>query len=152
MADRTPTSPSAPPPASTFPPGTLMHAMHMELVAEGAESTVVRMPVEGNRQAFGRLHGGAGAALAETAASIAATHHARTVHPGEEAVGVGVDLNITHHRAALTGTLTATATPLHAGRKIATYEILTVDEEGRLVSTARLTAIVLPEDRRAPRA
>jgi uncharacterized protein (TIGR00369 family) len=108
--------------------------MGMELVEVSAERTVARMPVRGNTQPYGLLHGGASAALAETVGSLAAATHAA---PGR--IAVGVDLNATHHRAVRSGWVTGVATPLSLGRSVASYEIVVTDDEGRRVCTARLT-------------
>lgn len=114
--------------------GTLVERMGMELVEVSAERTVARMPVRGNTQPYGLLHGGASAALAETVGSLAAATHAA---PGR--IAVGVDLNATHHRAVRSGWVTGVATPLSLGRSVASYEIVVTDDEGRRVCTARLT-------------
>lgn len=92
------------------------------------------MPVEGNRQPYGLLHGGASGVLAETLGSIAAA-----VHAGPDAIAVGVDLNATHHRAGRGGVVTGVCTPLHEGRRTATYGIQVTDSDGKLICTARLT-------------
>lgn len=114
--------------------GTLAERMGMELLAADAQRTVARMPVAGNTQPYGLLHGGASAALAETVGSIGAALHA-----GTGRIAVGVDLNATHHRAVREGHVTAVATPLSLGRSVAAYEVVVSDDEGRRVCTARLT-------------
>jgi len=98
---------------------------------------VATMPVAGNRQPYGLLHGGANAALAETAGSTCA---ALAVGPGR--IALGLELSCTHHRAARDGTITAVATPAHIGRGTATVEILLTDDAGRRTCTARLTCVV----------
>ena len=108
--------------------------MGVEIIEASAERVVATMPVAGNTQPFGLLHGGATCVLAETVGSIAATLHA-----GDGRVAVGVDINATHHRAVRAGTVTAVATPLHRGRSVACYEISVSDPHGRRVATARLT-------------
>ena len=105
-----------------------------------ADRTVATMPVAGNTQPAGLLHGGASAALAETAASYAAMAHA-----GEGRGVVGLDLNATHHRAARSGTVTAVATAIHRGRTLVAYQIEITDDEGRRICTARLTCMILDE-------
>jgi len=70
-------------------PGTLMEATGMEVLEHSATRTVISMPIDGNRQSAGILHGGASAALAETAASFAAQIHAREANPGKQAYAVG---------------------------------------------------------------
>lgn len=98
---------------------------------------VATMPVAGNRQPFGLLHGGANAVLAETIGSIAAALNAP---PGR--VPVGVELSCTHHRAVFGGVVTGVCTPLHTGRSASTFEIVITDEDGRRTCTARLTCIL----------
>jgi uncharacterized protein (TIGR00369 family) len=95
------------------------------------------MPVEGNTQPFGPLHGGALAVLAETLGSAGAM-----LHGGPGKVPVGVDLNCTHHRAVHCGQVTATATAVHRGRTTATYDIAITDEHGHRVCSARLTCLL----------
>ncbi|MFM8514738.1 MAG: PaaI family thioesterase [Actinomycetota bacterium] len=97
------------------------------------------IPVAGNTQPFGLLHGGASAVLAESLGSIAAG-----IHAGWGTLVVGVDLNCTHHRAARDGSVHGTATPLHEGRTVASYDIRIVDDEGRPVCTASLTCQLRP--------
>ncbi|MFH5822759.1 PaaI family thioesterase [Georgenia sp. AZ-5] len=118
--------------------GTLAERLGIELVETVPGRVVARMPVAGNTQPFGLLHGGASAALAETAGSMAAT-----IHAGPDRVPLGTELNATHHRSATAGWVTATATALHEGRRTASYEIVIVDDDGRRVCTARLTCMLL---------
>lgn len=97
------------------------------------------MPVEGNVQPFGMLHGGASCVLAETLGSIGASLHAMEKAGG---VAVGIEISATHHRAVRSGTVTGVATPLHLGGTIITYEVVISDEQERRVCTARLTCAV----------
>ncbi len=101
------------------------------------------MPVAGNRQPYGLLHGGASAVLAETLGSVLA---ALNVLP--ERSPVGLELSCTHHRAAVDGWVTGTARPVHIGRSTSTSEIVLVDDQGRRTCTARLTC--LHRDTRLP--
>lgn len=117
--------------------GTLVERMGMEFVEVGVGRTVARMPVAGNTQPYGLLHGGASAALAETLGSVASALHA-----GADRIAVGVDLSATHHRAVRDGWVTGVATPLSLGRSVASYEIVVSDDEGRRVCTARLTCML----------
>jgi uncharacterized protein (TIGR00369 family) len=116
--------------------GALAERMGVTLLEATAERAVGTMPVEGNTQPFGLLHGGASCVLAETLGSIAATAHAAELSGG---VAVGIEINATHHRSARTGTVTGVATALHRGRAIASYEIVITDEAGARLCTARLT-------------
>jgi 1,4-dihydroxy-2-naphthoyl-CoA hydrolase len=111
--------------------------MGIEFLELTAERIVARMPVEGNRQPYGVLHGGASCVLAESMGSMGAALHA-----GPGRMALGVDINATHHRSATEGYVTGVATPLHLGRTIATYQIVISDDQDRLVCTARLTALM----------
>ena len=120
-----------------FSAGHLGTRMGVEIIEASADRVVGTMPVEGNTQPYGLLHGGASAVLAETLGSVGSMLHA-----GSSKIAVGVDLNCTHHRGARSGLVTGVATPLHRGRSTATYEIVISDEEGRRVCSARLTCLL----------
>ena len=117
--------------------GTLADRMGVTVTAARAEQVTGSMPVDGNTQPYGLLHGGASCVLAETLGSLGA---ALTAGPGRFAVGV--EISATHHRAAASGSVTGVATRLHAGRSIASYEIVISDDQGRRVCTARLTCLL----------
>jgi uncharacterized protein (TIGR00369 family) len=119
--------------------GTLPERMGVRILEASADRVVGTMPVEGNTQPYGLLHGGASCVLAETLGSIGAALHARALHGG---ITVGVDLNATHHRGTRQGIVTGVATPLHLGGTAATYEIVITDESGQRVCTARLTCLL----------
>jgi uncharacterized protein (TIGR00369 family) len=119
--------------------GTLIARLGIELHEVGADRVVATMPVAGNTQPYGLLHGGASAALAETVGSFAAQLHA-----GQGRAAVGVELNATHHRAVRHGSVTAVAQALHRGGTVVSYGIEIRDDEGRLVCSARLTCLVRP--------
>ena len=123
--------------------GTLMEATGMEVLEHCAQRTVISMPIDGNRQSAGILHGGASAALAETAASFAAQIHARETHPGKQAYAVGTELNASHISAGREGTITATATAVHLGRSSTVHTVEIRDDAGRLVSIARVANRIL---------
>jgi 1,4-dihydroxy-2-naphthoyl-CoA hydrolase len=117
--------------------GTLIERMQIELVEASAQRMVGRMPVEGNTQPYGLLHGGASAVLAETLGSVGAALHA-----GPGRIAVGVDINVTHHRAVTSGVVTGVATPVHLGSTVATYDVVISDDRDRRVATARLTCLL----------
>jgi 1,4-dihydroxy-2-naphthoyl-CoA hydrolase len=117
--------------------GTLPDHMGIELLEVGADRTVARMPVVGNTQPYGLLHGGASAVLAESVGSIASALHA-----GPDRIALGLELNCTHHKAVRAGYVIATATPLVRGRTVASYAIGITDEAGTPVCTARLTCLL----------
>ena len=99
-----------------------------------AHRVVGSIPVEGNQQPFGLLHGGATATLIETLASMGAMAHG---YP--DRVGVGIDLNVTHLRSPRGGRVTGTATAVHLGGRMVTYQVDVRDEEDRLTASGRLT-------------
>ncbi len=125
------------------PLGELADSMGIRLIEASAERTVATMPVIGNRQPLGLLHGGATALIAETVGSVAAHLSAG---PGRFAVGI--ELNISHHRSATDGTVTATAMAVQLGKTLATYNIEVLDDHGRRISTARLTCLLRDEEKR----
>ncbi|MFC0526173.1 PaaI family thioesterase [Phytohabitans kaempferiae] len=120
-------------------PGALAERLGITVVEASPERVVGTMPVEGNTQPMGLLHGGASAVLAETLGSFGAVTHGSTIG---RPFAVGVDLNATHHKAVRAGTVTGVATPVHCGGTIATYEIVITDESGARVCTARLTCLL----------
>ena len=121
--------------------GALNERMGITLVEWSAERVVGTMPVEGNTQPYGLLHGGASVVLAESLGSTGAAMHA---HP--DRLAVGVDINATHHRAARSGVVTGVATPVHLGRTMATYEVVITDEAGKRVCTSRITCALVPQE------
>lgn len=120
-------------------PGALAERMGIELLHARADEVVARMPVAGNTQPYGLLHGGASAVLAETVGSIAAALHA-----GPERIALGIELSCTHHRAMREGFVTGRATPLARTRSVASYAIAITDEAGNPVCSARLTCLLRP--------
>ena len=109
----------------------------MKLLEATAERVVGTIPVAGNLQPYGLLHGGANAVLAEALGSTVAALNA-----GPDRAAMGLELSCTHHRAVRSGTVTGVATPLHIGRGTITAEIVLTDDEGRRTCTARLTCVV----------
>lgn len=118
--------------------GTLVERLGIELVEAGPDRVVGTMPVAGNTQPLGLLHGGATVALAETLGSYAAALHAG---PGRQAVGI--EVSATHHRGVRDGLVTGRATAVHLGGTTASYEIVVEDETSRRICTARLTCLLM---------
>lgn len=114
--------------------GALAEKMGIKLVELSAERAVATMPVEGNTQPIGILHGGAHVVLAESLGSFAANVHA---HPWGYAVGI--ELNASHHASISEGVVTGTCTAVKLGRSLTTHEIKVTDERGNLLSTVRIT-------------
>lgn len=128
---------------AALPKAPLDDRLGIEYIEARPDRVVARMPVDGNTQPLGLLHGGASCVLAESLGSVAAALNA-----GPGRFPVGVDINATHHRAVRTGTVTGVATPVHLGGSVATYEIVVTDESGNRVCTARLTCLLrAPKDR-----
>ena len=117
--------------------GTRKERMGIEVLEATPERLVATMPVEGNTQPYGLLHGGASVVLAETLGSIGAGLHA-----GPGRIAVGLDINATHHRAARSGLVTGTATLLSAGRTLVSYDIVVTDDAGRRTCTSRITCLL----------
>ncbi|HXA58353.1 MAG TPA: hotdog fold thioesterase [Streptosporangiaceae bacterium] len=111
--------------------------MGIEVLEASAERVTGRMPVKGNTQPYGLLHGGASCVLAESLGSTGAA-----IHAGEGRIAVGIEINATHHRSATEGFVTGVATRVHGGRTLATYEIVITDEQDRRVCTARLSCML----------
>ena len=117
--------------------GVLAQRMGIEFQEFSAERSVATMPVEGNTQPVGLLHGGAYVVLGETMGSMAANYHA-----GPGRLAVGLDINATHTSSARFGHVTATCTAIHLGRTTTVHEIIVVDEAGRRCSTVRITNLI----------
>lgn len=117
--------------------GSLIERMGISIGEATAQRVVGTMPVAGNTQPYGLLHGGASCVLAETLGSLGSALHA-----GLDRVTVGIEISATHHRAAVTGQVTGVATMLHGGRTVTCYEIVITDDRGRRVCTSRLTCLL----------
>ena len=102
------------------------------------ERIVATMPVAGNEQPHGLLHGGAVCALVETVGSVAAALHA-----GPARRVVGIELSASYLRSATSGVVTAVCTPVRRGRTLATYLVEVHDDRGRPTASARLTCLTL---------
>ncbi|GAB2653391.1 PaaI family thioesterase [Gordonia jinhuaensis] len=111
-------------------------AARMGIVIEDltAQHAVARMPVEGNTQITGRVHGGAYAVLAETVASMAAGAGAPP-----DRVALGVELSASHVGGTDTGYVHARCRAVSLGRRICVHEVTVTDDAGRLLSTVRVT-------------
>jgi 1,4-dihydroxy-2-naphthoyl-CoA hydrolase len=117
--------------------GALAQKMGMEFLEFSVERSVATMPVEGNTQPVGLMHGGAYVVLGESLGSMAANLHA-----GPGRLAVGVDINATHTRSATSGLVTGVCTPVHLGRSITVHEIVVTDDQGRRCSTIRITNMI----------
>ncbi len=120
--------------------GALAEKMGIELIELSAERAVAKMPVVGNTQPLGLLHGGAHVVLAESLGSFAANVHA---HPWGYAVGI--ELNASHHSSIKEGYVIGTCTAVKLGKSLTTHEIKMTDEQGNLLSTVRITNFIRPK-------
>ncbi|MGO2659806.1 hotdog fold thioesterase [Mycetocola reblochoni] len=117
--------------------GQLAEKMGMVFTEFTVERAVATLPVEGNRQPVGLMHGGAYVVLGESLGSMAANLWA-----GADRVAVGIDINATHTRSAVDGIVTGVCTPVHLGRTLTVHEIAITDEQGRRCSTVRITNLI----------
>lgn len=120
--------------------GALTKRMGIEFLELSAELSVATMPVEGNTQVVGLLHGGAHVVLGESLGSISSA-----IHAGPGRYAVGIEINATHSRSVTSGLVTGTCTALVLGRTLCTHEIVIRDEEGRRLSTVRMTNMLLDQ-------
>jgi uncharacterized protein (TIGR00369 family) len=129
-------------PPWTIELGSLDNKLGIVVLEESAERVVATMPVNGNTQSFGLLHGGASMVLGEALGSWAAVIHASSLGK----LAVGLDINGTHHRGARDGIVTGVATAIHLGKTVTSHEVVITDETGARVSTVRITNLIV--DRR----
>jgi uncharacterized protein (TIGR00369 family) len=120
--------------------GALAVKMGIEFIELSASRSVARMPVEGNTQVIGLLHGGAHVVLGETLGSVSSA-----IHAGPGRFAVGIEINATHTRSITDGWVTGTCEALNLGRSLATHEIVMRDEQGRRLSTVRMTNMLLDQ-------
>lgn len=118
--------------------GALTKRMGIEFLELSAELSIATMPVEGNTQVVGLLHGGAHVVLGESLGSISSA-----IHAGPGRYAVGIEINASHSRSVTSGLVTGTCTALVLGRTLCTHEIVIRDEEGRRLSTVRITNMLL---------
>jgi uncharacterized protein (TIGR00369 family) len=111
----------------------------IEVVTATPEKVVLTVEVGPKvHQAYGILHGGVSALMAEGAASIGGA-----VSVGPDEIVVGTELNCSHLRSMDGGTLTATATPVRKGRTVHVWAIELTDDAGRMICVARCSLQVL---------
>ena len=115
---------------------TLIARLGIEVLEASGESVTARMPVDGNLQPYGVLHGGGTAALCETVGSIGASIAA------PDRMAMGIELNVNHLRAVSSGSITAVGTAVHSGRTTAVWDMRVTDDDGRLIAVGRLTLAV----------
>ena len=120
--------------------GALDKKMGIEILEASPVRLVGRMPVEGNTQPIGLLHGGANVVLAESLGSIGTQLNA-----GPNRRIVGVDINATHHKSAMSGYVTGVATAVSIGKTLCVYEVVITNEQGQRTCSARITCMILAD-------
>ena len=118
--------------------GELDSKMGIEIIEASPQRLVGTMPVVGNRQPMGLLHGGANVVLAESLGSVGSLIHAG---PGRQVVGI--DINATHHKSATEGIVTGVATAITLGKTLCVWDIVITNEAGERTCTARITCLIL---------
>ena len=122
--------------------GELPKRMGIEFLELSAEHSVARMPVEGNRQVVGILHGGAHVVLGESLGSISSA-----IHGGPSRIAMGIDINATHTGSISEGWVVGTCIAIALTKNMAVHEIIVTEEgSGRRLSTVRITNVL--KDRR----
>jgi uncharacterized protein (TIGR00369 family) len=117
---------------------TVLHTLGVRI--ESHEPACVAVDIDERLfQHAGIVHGGVYVLLAESAASMAA---AFAVDVTTHRIA-GQEISASHIRASSSGTLRATATPVHVGRTSLVYAI-DVTCDGKLVSVCRCTVAVRP--------
>jgi uncharacterized protein (TIGR00369 family) len=120
--------------------GALDKKMGIEITEASPQRLVGRMPVEGNTQPFGLLHGGANVVLAESLGSVG-TH----LHAGPTRRIVGIEISASHHKSATEGYVTAVATAVTLGKTLCTYNVEITNDKGEKTCTARITCLILAQ-------
>lgn len=120
--------------------GALDKKMGIEIIEASPNRLVGTMPVEGNTQPIGLLHGGANVVLAESLGSIGTQ-----IHAGPSKKIVGVDINATHHKSATSGIVTGVATAITLGKTLCSYQVEITNEKGERTCTARITCLILAD-------
>lgn len=120
-----------------IPAGALGQKMGIEVLEVSPEQSIARMPVDGNTQPYGILHGGAHLVLAESLGSMSAH-----VHAGPGRYAVGIEINASHSRSVTSGWVTGTCTAISLGRTLTVHEIVLTDDDGNRLSTVRMTNLL----------
>jgi uncharacterized protein (TIGR00369 family) len=114
-----------------------MERLGLEFLEVGPDRVVARIPVEGNTQPYGLLHGGATAALCETVGSVGTA-----IAIGAERRTVGLALTVNHLRTSRHGFVTAVGEPVHIGDTIAVWDVRVSDDADHVVAVGRITLAI----------
>lgn len=123
---------------------TMASFLDLEFTEVGDDFLSMSMPVtDKTRQPYGYIHGGANCVLIETIGSIASA----MVIDIDKYYCVGIEINANHLRSVTSGTVTATAVPLHLGRTTHVWEVKIHTDAGKLSCAGRLTVAILDHKR-----
>lgn len=121
---------------------TLVDTLGVTFEALGDDYLVAKMPVTSAvHQVDGVLHGGATAALAETVGSAACAVFCKA----DEVIMRGIEISANHLRGVRSGFVYAKATVVHKGKTMQHWSIQITDDANRLVSSCKLTTLILPK-------
>jgi uncharacterized protein (TIGR00369 family) len=115
--------------------------LDIEITEMSGDRVIATMPVtDKHHQPFGVLHGGVSVVLAESVASVGAYLAAP-----EGYVAMGIEINANHIRAVRSGTLTATATPVHRGRSTHVWQVEIKSDNDKLICVSRCTLAIVKQ-------
>jgi len=119
---------------------TLMETLKIEFTEIGDDCVVCKMPVTSEvHQPAGILHGGATAALVETAGSFASRYFIKD----REMSIRGIEISTNHVKSVSKGFVYAKASKIHLGRTMQIWEIRVTDEDENLISLGKLTTLAI---------
>jgi uncharacterized protein (TIGR00369 family) len=119
---------------------TFIDYLDIEFLDCGKDFITARMPIGKNKlQPMGQLHGGASLALAE---SVASAGSFLLVDEAKYDV-LGLQVTGNHVSTISSGTVVARAEIVHKGNVTHIWDVKISDEDGKLVSVARVTNIII---------
>lgn len=122
--------------------GTMNKTLGIRFLPSDDEAVWAEMPIcDATRQYFGILHGGASLALAETLAGCGSLH---LINYDDSLKVCGVQVSGNHvGMSAKEGKVIGKATLVHGGKKTHVWNVDIFGEDGHLISTERVTNMIL---------
>jgi len=121
---------------------TLVDTLSVTFVELGDDYLIAKMPVTSAvHQVDGVLHGGATAALAETVGSAACAIFCKS----DDVIMRGIEVSANHVRGIRSGFVYAKAAAIHKGKTMQHWSIRITDDADKLVSSCKLTTLILPK-------
>ncbi|MFE0748229.1 PaaI family thioesterase [Gordonia sp. NPDC058843] len=109
----------------------------LQIVEAGPDRIIATMEITASHhQPFGIVHGGVYCAIGESVASMSGFLWLQDSGIGGTAVGV--NNNTDFLRSVSTGTVTATSTPIHRGRRQQLWAVDMVDQDGVLLAKTQV--------------